>query len=111
MVAARDQAARALRTDDEVQPQPAHDASPALADQLRTHGADEARRKPGEAPASPAVEKPAAAPGVRGADAPARKSGKRRFMLVGLLALLALAAPGYAAYYVLVGRFFVSTDD
>ena len=109
MVAARDQAARVLRTEtDEAQPQPARDASPAATDQLRTHIADEARRKPNEAPASPAVEKPAAA---RGADAAAPKSGKRRFVLIGLVALLALAAAGYAVQYILVGRFFVSTDD
>ena len=109
MVAARDQAARVLRTEtDEAQPQPARDASPAPAEQLRTHAADEARRKPNEAPASPAVEKPSAA---RGADAAAPKSGKRRFVLIGLVALLALAAAGYAVQYILVGRFFVSTDD
>ena len=112
MVAARDQAARVLRAEsDEAQSQPARDASPALADQLRTHVPDEARRRPGEAPAGPAVEKPAAAPGVRGADAAAPKSGKRRFVLIGLVALLALAAAGYAVHYVLIGRFFVSTDD
>src|SRR6516225_1461795 len=112
MVAARDQAARVLRTEtDEAQPQPARDASPAPAEQLRTHVADEARRKPNEAPASPAVEKPAATPGGRGADAAAPKSGKRRFVLIGLVALLALAAAGYAVQYILVGRFFVSTDD
>ena len=106
MVAARDQAARVLRTEtDEAQPQPARDASPAPAEQLRTHAADEARRKPNEAPASPAVEKPAAAQGA------APKSGKRRFLLIGLVALLALAAAGYAVQYILVGRFFVSTDD
>ena len=109
MVAARDQAARVLRTEtDEAQPQPARDTSPAPAEQLRTHVADEARRKPNEAPASPAVEKPSAA---RGADAAAPKSGKRRFVLIGLVALLALAAAGYAVQYILVGRFFVSTDD
>ena len=112
MVAARDQAARVLRTEtDEAQPQPARDTSPAPAEQLRTHAADEARRKSNEAPASPAVEKPAATPGGRGADAAAPKSGKRRFVLIGLVALLALAAAGYAVQYILVGRFFVSTDD
>jgi membrane fusion protein (multidrug efflux system) len=32
-------------------------------------------------------------------------------VLIGILALLALAAAGYSIYYVLVGRFYVSTDD
>ena len=31
--------------------------------------------------------------------------------MMGVLGLLALAAASYAAYYVLVGRFYVSTDD
>ena len=31
--------------------------------------------------------------------------------MIGIIALLALAAAGYGAHYFLVGRFFVSTDD
>jgi len=31
--------------------------------------------------------------------------------MMGVVALLALAAIGYGAYYLLVGRFYVSTDD
>ena len=45
------------------------------------------------------------------AAAAAPKSGKRKFVLMGVLALLALAAASYAVHYVLVGRFYVSTDD
>jgi len=43
--------------------------------------------------------------------ATARKSGKRRKVLMGVVALLALAGGGYGVYYTLVGRFYVSTDD
>jgi len=105
MAAARDQAAaRVLRSDADEAEQPAREAVAAgLAEQRRP--ADEAKRKPAETPAVPAVDKPA----VPSAAAP--KSGKRRFVLMGIIALLALAAAGYGVHYFLVGRFFVSTDD
>jgi membrane fusion protein, multidrug efflux system len=105
MAAARDQAAaRVLRSDADEAEQPAREAAAAgLAEQRRP--ADEAKRKPAETPAVPAVDKPA----VPSAAAP--KSGKRRFVLMGIIALLALAAAGYGVHYFLVGRFFVSTDD
>jgi membrane fusion protein, multidrug efflux system len=121
MAAARDQAARVLRTGPgPSEGEAARDVSAALADQLRPHLADETvARRPVETPASPAtekpaiekpaVDKPAAAPDAPAAAAP--KSGKRRLVLIGILALLALAAAGYSVYYVLVGRFYVSTDD
>lgn len=115
MAAARDQAARVLR------PEPAEDgiaqdASTALAESLRAHLAEETvARRPIENPVSPvteqpvvdrpAVNKPAVASSVP-------KSGTRRKKaLMGVAALLALAAAGYGVHYVLVGRFFVSTDD
>jgi membrane fusion protein (multidrug efflux system) len=121
MAAARDQAARVLRTGPgPSEGEAARDVSAALADQLRPHLAEETvARRPVETPASPAaekpaiekpaVDKPAAAPDAPAAAAP--KSGKRRLVLIGILALLALAAAGYSVYYVLVGRFYVSTDD
>src|SRR5260370_5810344 len=122
MAAARDQAARILRTGPETaEGEAAGDASPALADHLRSHLADEttARRR-AETPAKPAIEKPAVekpavdkpatAPAAPAASA-APKSGKRKFVLMGILTLLALAAAGYGSYYLLVGRFYVSTDD
>ncbi|WP_430650063.1 HlyD family secretion protein [Bradyrhizobium ivorense] len=68
--------------------------------------ADEAKR-PAEAPPASAPEQPAAAP----AKTAAPKSGKRKFVMLGVVGLLALAAASYATYYLLVGRFYVSTDD
>jgi membrane fusion protein, multidrug efflux system len=109
MAAARDQAARILRNETEGESEALRDAQATMTDQLR-HVADEAKRKPAEAP--PAPDKPAAAPAAPAAAAgPAKKPGKKRFVLMGIIALLALAAAGYGTYYVMVGRFFVSTDD
>ena len=103
MAAARDQAARIVRetANDEVAPE----AGAQLADQLRTQTADETRRHQAEAPGNPVSEKPAAA------SANAAKPGKRKFVMIGVLGLLALAAIGYGVYFFLVGRFYVSTDD
>jgi membrane fusion protein, multidrug efflux system len=110
MAAARDQAARVLRAESEAtDEQSAREASAGLADRLRAHAAEEAKRKPAETPAAPPVDKPAA-PGAA-ANSAVPKSGKRRFVLMGIVALLALAAAGYGVHYILVGRFFVSTDD
>ncbi|WP_375162649.1 MULTISPECIES: HlyD family secretion protein [Bradyrhizobium] len=81
----------------------ARDASADFGEQGR---AEEAKR-PAEAPPASAPEQPAASP----AAAPAPKSGKRKFVMMGVVGLLALAAAGYAAYYLMVGRFYVSTDD
>src|SRR3982750_3922768 len=107
MAATRDQAARIIRggsetaQDDEAAPE----ASAQLAEQLRTHVAEEARRRPAE---SHGTERPAAAPagpGPRAAAPPAAppagtadataKPGKRKFVMIGALGLLALAAIGY----------------
>src|SRR4029079_3254473 len=67
-------------------------------------------RRPAEAPDEPAIDQPAAAPA---ADAPSKepKSGKRKLVFMSILAVLALHAASYGTYYVLVGRFYVSTDD
>ncbi|MGY2848058.1 MULTISPECIES: HlyD family secretion protein [Bradyrhizobium] len=104
MAAARDQAARIVRSEPEMAEDAiARDASADLGEQGR---ADEAKR-PAEAPPASAPEQPAASP----AAAPAPKSGRRKFVMMGVVGLLALAAAGYAAYYLMVGRFYVSTDD
>jgi len=109
MAAARDQAARIIR------PEPGtveDEATPQLpgnpADQLRTPVAEEAKRRPVETPAAPDTP---AAPPAEAQDPAAPKSGKRKFVMIGVVGLLALAAVSYGAYYLLVGRFYVSTDD
>ncbi len=109
MAAARDQAARVLRAESDAEEgQAASVASAALAERLRTHVAEETRRRTAEAP-SPPVDKPTTSGVSTNPAAP--KSGGRRFVLMGIGALLALAAAGYGVHYVLVGRFLVSTDD
>jgi membrane fusion protein (multidrug efflux system) len=109
MAAARDQAARVLRAEPETT-EAGHDATAVMGEQLRTHVAEEGKRRPAETPAAPPADQPAAPPqGAAPASAP--RSGKRKFVLMGFVALLALAAAGYASYYLMVGRFYVSTDD
>jgi membrane fusion protein (multidrug efflux system) len=103
MAAARDQAARILRSEPDVA-EGSRGAS-ATADQPRHESEEPAVRRAAEAPANLAVPKSASA-----AD-PAPKSGKRKLVLMGVAAQLALAAASYAVHYVLVGRFYISTDD
>src|SRR5579864_659208 len=106
MAAARDQAARALRQEpNEADQNAAGDPSANLGETLRTHVAEEAKRRPAETP--PATDRPQAQPATA---APA-KPGKRRFVLMGVAALLALAVAAYGTYYIMVGQYFISTDD
>jgi membrane fusion protein (multidrug efflux system) len=101
MAAARDHAARIVRTG----PESANDdAVLEAADQLRTQVAEEPRRRPVDPPAE--AERPSAP-----SASPAAKPGKRKFMFMGLFALVALAAIGYGVYYVFIGRFYISTDN
>jgi membrane fusion protein (multidrug efflux system) len=111
MAAARDQAARILRTEpDTVEVEAAREGSAALPDSIRAQVSDETvARRPAEAPEKPAVAKPPA-PEAPAASAPP-KPGKRKMVLIGIGALLALAAASYGVHYVLVGRFYVATDD
>jgi membrane fusion protein (multidrug efflux system) len=113
MAAARDQAARILRTEpDTAEGEAARDASAALAEQLRAHLSEETvARRPAETPVGPAIEKPAVEKPAAAPAATAPKSGTRKLVLMGVGTLLALAAASYGTYYVLVGRFYVSTDD
>src|SRR5437868_11380704 len=111
MAAARDQAARIVRAGPETaNDEAASESGAPLADQLRTHVAEETRRRPAETPAAPEAERPRA-PAAGTADAAAAKPAKRKFIMIGVLGLLALAAIGYGVYFLLVGRFYVSTDD
>ena len=111
MAAARDQAARVLRTEpDSAESDTARETSAAIAESIRAQLSDDApSRRAAELPERPTVTKPAA-PAVSASPAAAR-SGKRKFVLMGVAALLALAAATYGVYWVVVGRFRVSTDD
>jgi membrane fusion protein (multidrug efflux system) len=107
MAAARDQAtARIIRSEPGADESELAQAAPG--EHGRASPLDEpAVRSAPSAPATkPATDAPAAA-----ATAAAPKSGKRKFVLMGIVSLLALAALSYGAYYTLVGRFYVSTDD
>jgi membrane fusion protein (multidrug efflux system) len=114
MAVSRDQAARVLRQEavetNSANGDAAAETPVALAEQLRSHVAEETKRRTGEAPEKPVTGKPAApAPDAPAAGAP--KSGKRKFVMMGIGLVLALAAAGYTGYYTLVGRFYVATDD
>ncbi len=111
MATSRDQAARVLRQEavetTTANDEAATEKSAALAEQLRSHVAEETKRRPSEAPEKPVTDQPAPT-----ASAPAApKPGKRKFVMMGIGLMLALAAAGYASYYTLIGRFYVSTDD
>jgi len=117
MAAARDQAARILRAE----PDTAEDGFPrdvaaAPVESLRAHLAeDTVARRPSETPDRPSTEEPATDVPVGAPSAVSNpkspKSGKRKRVLIGIGALLALAVAAYGVHYLLVGRFFVSTDD
>jgi membrane fusion protein (multidrug efflux system) len=112
MAAARDQAARIVRAEpDTAEDAFAREAAAAPLEPLRAHLAEETvARRPSETPDRPATDAPSGAPAVAPSPA-APKSGKRKPVLIGIAALLALAVVAYGVHYFLVGRFFVSTDD
>ena len=94
MAAARDQAARIVRTG----PETAEDeAAREAADQLRTQVAEEPRRRPAETPDAETEGRLRLPPPPLAA----AKPGKRKFVMIGVLGLLALAAIGYGVYFVL----------
>ena len=107
MAGPRDQAARIVRPE----PDPADSAvrvvSSATAE-AHASSSDDAARGPADFPAG---EKPAEVPAEARPAAAAPKSGKKKFVLLGVGALLAVAAVVYGIDYYLVGRFIVSTDD
>ena len=99
MAGSRDQAARIMRTEPESVETPTalREATPKAVVAEKPAAAE----APFEIPTVAAKAKPAA---------PA-KSGKRRFILIGVGALVAIAAAAYGVNYYLVGRYMVSTDD
>jgi membrane fusion protein (multidrug efflux system) len=107
MAAARDQAARIIHSEPEVEISQSVHAAPD--EQRRASPPDEPIAR--SSPSAPAIDKPPTEAPAAAATAAAPKSGKRKFVLMGILSLLALAAVSYGAYYTLVGRFYVSTDD
>src|SRR5256885_8589731 len=102
MAAARDQATARIIRPDADESELAH-AGPG--EQARASPQEEPAAR--SAPAAPAVKKPATDAPAAAATAP--KSAKRKYVLIGIVSLLALAAISYGAYYTLVGRFYVST--
>lgn len=116
-MATRDQAARVIRNDREASDNLRNDREAGETAPVRVvssaepiHGPD--ARGPAVAPPheKPLTDAPAADP-TPAATAAAPKSGKRKFILLGVGAMLALAAAAYGVNYYLVGRFIVSTDD
>lgn len=99
MAGSRDQAARVMRTEPESvePPTPLRETTPKPVVAEKPAAAE----APFEIPTAAATAK-AAAPA---------KSGKRKFILIGVGALVAIAAAAYGVNYYLVGRFMVSTDD
>jgi membrane fusion protein, multidrug efflux system len=110
---ARDQAARVRRPEPAETPEPATREPAALGEALRTQVAEEAKGRTADAPVERAetapAAKPAAAPPAEKA-APA-KSGRRKRIMIGAMLAVGLAIAAYATDYILVGRFFISTDD
>src|SRR4051812_9989784 len=108
MAAARDQAARIIHSEPDVDESASVHAAPD--EQRRAFAPEEPVAR--STPSAPAIDKPAPdTPAAAATAAAAPKSGKRKFVLMGIVSLLALAAVGYGSYYTLVGRFYVSTDD
>jgi membrane fusion protein (multidrug efflux system) len=91
MAAGRDQAARIIRPN----PQPLDSTDAKIVESRRSAEA-------------PAIETSEVNSGVGKTTA---ALGRRKTMLMGLAAVLALAAISYGSYYVAVGRFIITTDD
>jgi membrane fusion protein (multidrug efflux system) len=109
MAAARDQAARIVRSEPgAIEGEAVRDTPTQPAEQLRGQASEETRRRPAETPAAPAPQQPAA-PAQTAPVAP--KPARRKFIMMGVLGLLALAGVGYGVYWFVAGRFYISTDD
>ena len=115
MAVGRDQTARLIR------PETAADggALPAAGDERAASRAAsapgaESRREVSERPA-PAIEVPMKTPAANDAAphelAKVVKARRRKAVLMGLGAALAIAAAVYGGYYMMIGRFIISTDN
>jgi membrane fusion protein, multidrug efflux system len=110
MAAARDQAARVLRAEPDIaDSDAAREASSAIAESLRAQLSEETAHRTVEVPERPPVAAPEASE-TKAAPTPS-KSGKRKMVFMGVVALLALATASYGVHWFLIGRFHVSTDD
>jgi len=112
MAASREQTVRVVRPDAGHEPNnatPAEISPPQVTDESLARSDADARAPGTPAPEAPAKDLPADAAAQATAAAP--KSGKRKIVLMGVGALLALAAVGYGINYMVVGRFTVGTDD
>jgi membrane fusion protein (multidrug efflux system) len=108
-MAGRDQAARILRPDVDATGTSVSKSAAMPAAEAARGPAEPVARQPADAPAAEQPKTEAlSAPTTQAVPA---KSGKRKFILLGVGALVALAAAAYGVNYVLVGRFMVSTDD
>ncbi|MEA2943348.1 MAG: rane fusion protein multidrug efflux system [Bradyrhizobium sp.] len=108
MAAARDQAtARIIRSESDAEISELVHAVPD--EQRRASPPDEPIAR--GAPSAPPIDQPVTEAPAAAATTAAPRSGKRKFVLLAIVLLLALAAVGYGSYYTLVGRFYVSTDD
>ncbi|HEY0235833.1 MAG TPA: HlyD family secretion protein [Afipia sp.] len=105
-ISARDQAARIIRPVEEAERPPAADARAAA----EPTALREAEKPSVEVPAvkAPAVDAPK---GKKSKKAAPAKSGLRRNLFIGIGAVAALAAVYFGVHYLLVGRFWVTTDD
>ena len=101
MAAARDQAARIVRTGPETAGHEAAREAADIADSIRAHLSDETARRTTEVPDRPVTAKPVAPEVVA---APAAKAGKRKTIFFGVIAILALAAASYGVHWFLVGQ-------
>jgi membrane fusion protein, multidrug efflux system len=105
MAAARDQAARIVRSEQDASD---NAGSADIADTIRNQPSDESARRAQESGERAPVAKPAIREAVAAQPA---KANRRKAVFFGAVALLAVASGAYGAHWFLVGRFHVSTDD
>jgi membrane fusion protein, multidrug efflux system len=112
MAAGRDQTARLIRPEPEADGELLLQAAPEerAASRPVSVPVAESRREVSDRPA-PAVEAPVTTPAAIEAAQPKPSRNRRKVVLMSIGAALAIAAAAYGTYYVLVGRFIITTDD